>query len=506
MRAFSLFILDFYCSDTMLSITLNPIRITSNTSSLLKYKALNKIWWQNSIFISLLWLLLPCVLFVSYHFYNLNQKPQEFFLIIALLSLLLVGLGLLSEWGLLAVCFLTSLQLPASQQGIILTGFGNHGIHIILTILLTTSLIQKSTILSRTILLLLIKISNKEAFLDRALFFIGVLITPLVTSQSARVSIISSILDNIIVNNKIKAQSNHANALANAGFFGCILLSSVFLSGKSSNYLLLTIMYHQGGHNGWLSWLYFASLPGVLLIGAFLLLQNRSFKKPCTIALSRYTLIKSYKVLGAVTKKEQNSLFYAFLLLNGLLLSPYLNVNLIFLDALVIVLAIRRQFIKTTELYRLVNWSCIVYLATIIGLMKFLSHVDLMQWNLGLKDSLIHLMGNSYSCIGFVFLISWVLGFVFGTMITPGLVLTVLYPLLIELHINLWIIGFVILIATESWIFPYQSSYFLCFKKLTSSKKHFALKPILKTNSYFVLIKILVLFASVPFWKLLKLI
>ncbi len=508
----------------MLSITQNPIRISLNKQrafNLIKTsvfsnvsypvakkpnKTKNMHWWQREEFIYMLRILVPYLILISYHFFFLNQKPQEFFLIVAFLSVLFVGLGLFSEWTLLISCFLASLPLPSYQQSILFSGFTNQGIYIISTMLLATAVIQKSNVLSRMILLLLIKISKKEALLDRAIFFIGILLTPLVSSQSARVAIISSILDNIMMNNKVKPQSITANSLANAGFFGCILLSSVFLSGKSSNYLLLTIMCHQGGHNGWFTWLSFASFPGILLIGAFFLMQSRAFKHKQSSQLRRFTLLRSYATLGSLSKNEKQTILYTIFLIAGLICSPFLNINLLLLDVLFVLIALKIDLIQLKQLHRMVNWSCLIYLATIIGLMNFLSHIELIQWNMALKESLTLLMSNSFSCIGFVFIISWFLGFIFGTMITPGLVLTVLYPLLIELHINLWIIGFVILIATESWIFPYQSSYFICFKKLTAINKNFTLKPILRINGYFVLIKVLILFASIPFWKILKLI
>lgn len=440
-------------------------------------------------------------------FFILNDPMSQWiFLVIASLGLLLVGFGKISEWKLLACYFLASFLLPVEKQKILLSGFQSPGIHFIATILIIAALLQRTNLLSRLVLYLLIKISKRATPLDSFLFFIGIVITPFITSQSARLAIITPVLDTIISSSKVPPKSTTANAMASASFFGCILFSTIFLSGKSSNYLLLNLICNQPGNKNWFNWLYFASFPGLLLCIAFFVLQARIYKQNRVVQLNQISVFRAYLLLSAKSQKDKTSLFLISLLLLGLGLSFISHSTILLFDTCFFIIALGTRFIHPKELPQFINWNFLIYLAIIIGFMEFLSLIDLVPLTAQLKNYFPSLLMNSIFCIIFTFILSWLFSFLFGSLIAPGLVFTMLHPLLRDLHMNLWVISFVILMAAESWVFPYQSSYFLYFKKLSAANKNFALQPLLRTNCYVSLIKFLVLFASIPFWKLLELI
>ena len=84
---------------------------------------------------------------------------------------------------------------------------------------------------------------------------------------------------------------------------------------------------------------------------------------------------------------------------------------------------------------------------------------------------------------------------------TVAILASVLFPISLLNGINPWVIGFIILIMSDSWIMPYQCSYYLLFDELTSPKKLFSKPMILKFNFISIVFRIAAVYASIPFWK-----
>src|SRR3989338_7246434 len=123
--------------------------------------------------------------------------------------------------------------------------------------------------------------------------FFGVFLTSVLSAQSTRIAIMAPILDKILTNTAGLMKREAVNAITNAAFNGCILLSTIFLSGKSSNYVLFSMLTtKQALPNGWLTWLTFASFPGLLLIIAFYVIHALNFRSNIFSPLNRFSLIK----------------------------------------------------------------------------------------------------------------------------------------------------------------------------------------------------------------------
>ncbi|KTD48183.1 Inner membrane protein YbhI [Legionella quinlivanii] len=434
-----------------------------------------------------------------------SGMEEQLFLTISIVALFLTGIGLISEYTLSAITFASSLLIPDKSQLLIMSGFTSENVYIVLSFFIVACVIQKSQIFQRMIVLLLLKFAHKPACLEKLLFFIGLLMTPILSVQSTRVAIMAPVLDNIVSISGYKPQGKAANAMANAAFSGCVLLSTIFLTGKSSNYLLFSAMSTSSLSNAWLVWLSFAAFPGILLIAAFFLIHSIAYKSPEVPEIQRFSLLKTCYKLGPISAKEYASLLSVGVLIASLALRKILPVHPLFIALLTASIPLSFGLLKVKDFSNHINWKFICYLATMIGIMKFISGMTLPLWIAQVHNWLSPVSQNLFIFIFLLFALSWLLCIIFGTMIAPGIAFTLLAPVLASGSVNQWIIAFVILMATESWIFPYQSSYFLCFKKLLNQQQNFQLKPVLTTNALLAIAKIAVIYASIPYWRYLGL-
>lgn len=401
---------------------------------------------------------------------------------------------------------LSTLFLNINPQHIILSGFVSDSFFQTLSLLGVGSVIVKSRLFYRLSLHLMYYLPPKQLLLQKALFALGALMTPIISVQSARLTLMAPLLDDILISSRIDPQSSAANALACAGFNGCILLSTIFLTGKSSNSVLYSMLSQQNpGQFSWLSWLFAASFPGLLLVGLFNILQLRFFKINKTVTINKFRLKKELRSLPSLSLDECVALLGTATLLIGLLVSSWQPVSGIWICLSVFFVLIFSGAMKYRELTKSINWTFLFYMGAMIGIMRYIQTMGIDLW-LGthLLWTISLAKGNIMLFITCIYLISWLCGLILGTMTAPALLLTVLLPITQKTGMNSWLVAFTILMATEAWIFPYQASYYLCFEELLSKNKNFSLKPLLQFNGLFVLLKLVVLLVSIPFWRWLR--
>lgn len=424
------------------------------------------------------------------------------FMVFALFILILTGLGFLSEVFLPLLLVLGYCFLPAHEVQLLLSGLFSGNIHLLISVMAISTLLQNSVLIQRSMLSLLYRFAYRPRLIEFVLFFAGIFLTPILTAQSTRIALMAPFLEKVIKQTAAQETSRAVNAFSNAAFNGCILLSTVFLSGKSSNYVLFSLLgSKQALPNGWFTWLLFASFPGLLLIFAFLIIQFLSFKSDIKTPLNRYTLAKEITRFKTNTYQENTVLVMILTLICGVFLHFFLPISYFILCLIIILIPMLTGVVKWQSLPSLVNWKLAGYLASISGIMNFMASLDFSAYHLSDLAFVNALTASPVYCLFFIFVVSWFINLVFGTMIAPSLAFSLLYPLLQDCAIHLWVVAFVILMATESWIFPYQSTYYLCFRKIMNQNREFKPEPLLRVNAYLSLMKFLIVFASIPFWQ-----
>ena len=151
-----------------------------------------------------------------------------------------------------------------------------------------------------------------------------------------------------------------------------------------------------------------------------------------------------------------------------------------------------------------IDWTFLVYLGTLLGLVRSMSYIGLDQQ---LGQHLLWL--GEYTRSNFSLFVLLLSASIIGLRIfipnnaTVAILATVLFPIAALSGVNPWVVGFIILIMSDAWFMPYQCTYYILFDDLTSSRRLFDKKLMLKFNLVSISFRLIAVYASIPFWRMI---
>jgi DASS family divalent anion:Na+ symporter len=444
-------------------------------------------------------------MWVMVHHSTLGLANSNFLIIFtAALSVWIFRLVPESVPALMIILF--TLVLDIKEEPVLLSGFTSDSFFLAASLFGIGFVLIKSRLFYRLSLYILYYLPPKQSLLQKVLFGIGVLMTPIISVQSARVTLMAPLLEDLLASSGIEPKSTTANALASSSFNGCILFSTIFLTGKSSNSVLYAMLPAQNPEaSGWFFWLLAASFPGILLAALFFFMQCLFFKpQKNTIQLNKLRIRKELKNLNRLSYEEWTAVLSIITLFVGIYIASNYHFSNFWTCLAVYFVLFFNEAIGKNEFKKEINWTFLFYFGAIIGIMRHLQSTGIDLWLGAHLNWLIDLSnGNLILLIVIIYLVSWLCTLILGTMNAPALLFTVLLPITQPTGINNWIVAFTILMATESWVFPYQSSYYLCFEKLLAQRKNVQMNSLLCLNAWLVPIKLGIILLSIPFWYML---
>lgn len=424
------------------------------------------------------------------------------FIVIFSAALVMWIFRLLPEYVPAVFMILATMLLGLAQQSVLLSGFSSDSFFLALGVFGIGSVLVKSRLFYRLSLLIINHLPKNKFLLQTVIFFIGALLTPIMTAQSARVSLIAPLLEDVRKTAGIKANSVTANSLACAAFNGCILLSVMFLTGKSSNFVLFGMLPEQiQWQYGWLNWLIVASVPCVILVFFFFILLVLQFRDKNSIEVNQLTLRQELLLMGRLTVNEWAAIASIIALILGLVFSSWHQIPSAWVAFAIFFILLTSGVLNKDDFKNGINWPFLFYLGAIIGIMRCVQEIGIDSWIINYLSWLSDIAYEKQILfIVLVYVLSWFGCLLFGTMAAPALMFTLLMPIAQHALMSVWLVAFVILMATEAWIFPYQASYYLCFEEWVRDNKTYNLRKTLLINACFSILRLVAILLSIPFW------
>ncbi len=448
-------------------------------------------------------LLLPASLLFLLQRTTMNWACTNFIVIFSA-ALVMWIFRLLPEYVPAIFMILATMLLGLAQQSILLSGFSSDSFFLALGVFGIGAVLVKSGLFYRLSLMILNRIPKNKFLLQFVIFVIGLILTPVMTAQSARVALIGPLLEDMRKTAGLASQSTAANGLACAAFHGCILLSVMFLTGKSSNFVLYGMMSEQTQWQfSWLHWLIVSSVPGLFLIVAFFILLAIKFRNNDSLNINRVAIKRELHLMGGLSATEVAALLSVIALIFGLVFSSWHQIPSAWISIGIFFILLTSGVLNKDDFKNRINWPFLFYLSAVIGIMRCVQEIGIESWiatylswlsDIGCQQQLVF--------ISLVYFISWLGGLLLGTMAAPALMFTLLMPVAKQAVMNQWLMGFIILMATEAWIFPYQSSYYLYFEEwVQENNENYDLRKTLSLNAWFSFLRLLAILASIPFWR-----
>lgn len=450
-------------------------------------------------------IVIPALILYGFQDSQLSWASTNFVVIFSA-ALMMWIFRLVPEYVPAVFVILATVLLGIAPEKVLLSGFASESFFLAMSVFGLGAVITKSRIFYRLSLRLLLHLPHRAFILQGVVFFLGAILTPIMTAQSSRVALMVPFLDDLNRSANLKAKGALASSLACCAFQGSILLSAIFLTGKSSNFVLFGMLSKQMQWQfSWINWFIAASFPALLLIIAFFILLRLQFK---TVSKPNINLTKvraELENLGSWNLEEWAATSGVVILAIGLMTSSIHHISAAWLCFAIFFVLLLTGVLNKQGFKLGINWPFLFYLGAIIGIMRCVQVTGIDLW---LVDSLSWMAEVAeYSSVLFlmlIYIIGWLGCFIFGTAAAPAVLFTMLLPMAEHAAINTWLIAFVLLMATESWLFPYQSSYYLCFEEELGIKSKHQLGATLKMNAYFCLIRFAVVMMSIPVWQAME--
>ena len=345
-----------------------------------------------------------------------------------------------------------------------------------------------------------------------ALTLIGMLVTPLIPSNSAKGVIMSSLSTSVGKQMGYKQGSQSATGLFMAGWIPVGVLGVCFLSGNIFGALLGGLVEPEYTFQfTWVQWFVNAVLFGVIMfIGCFIATKILYRPGPDDIdeeALGEALEEESKEMSrGSMSRQQKLALAVIVVCLILWIFSASLGLNDAWIALVGFILMVllgcadKRKVLNTT-----IPWDILIFVAFGLSISTVMTDTGLSQWMTGILGTfLIPLMSNIWlfipaACIA-IYLIRMV-------VVSQTLVITTLFlflmPVGIAVGIHPWIIGFICITTVSTWNVLPQSITFLA--AFGAAKGYIEFGRCVKMSFFVMIWTIISLLASVYFWMYLGL-
>jgi len=451
------------------------------------------------------WGLAIVVPFILYFYLTHLGVVRETAIFLAIVSVTLICwmFSLMADFIPALMALLMVMLFGLAPDEIVLSGFSSNGFIIAFSVMGLGAIISSSGLAHRYTLWLLKTIPANTVFYQLAVFFTGFLLNPVVPTITGRAVIVAPILNNIVSSCDKSSQERSSSLLYLSGLDGIIFLSPVFLTAAPANLMVFALLPPQEQYSyNFMFWFYAASVTGaIMLLGYFFtsFLFFRSFHK---VTISKEEIKEQWRTLEKFNWFEWSALSGIAFLSIGILTTslhkiPLQVISLSVICSLLVIGALSRDdFIKR------IDWAFLFLLASMIGIMSCMSYmgldkilIDQLGW---LKDS----MRDNFplfvlALTGAILLIRLFIPLNSAILIFAAALL----PLASGAGISPWVVGFIILIMSETAFFGYQSPYILLFRNLVKDHVSYSERKVQIFHGVLIFVKLGAIYASIPFWR-----
>ena len=447
----------------------------------------------------------PIILLVWGRSSGFTWHQQQF---LALLGICLVMLSfhLVPQYAAVLMTALGCLVLGVVPPRVVLSGFASDGFFMALSIFGLGSVLVRSGIAVRLVLNLL-KFTTVSSFWYNFNFLVlGILMTPCLPSANARVGLLTPLLTEVSQALGFQNRQQQATRLLFSMFVGCTLFAPIFLTSKSLNFIVYDLLPTQVSQEyQWLRWLAAAAFPGLLMLLLYLLVSSLFFRGGPKPHLSAPHLLAQLRLLGPLRPQEWIAVLGSLAFIAAIISYSIHKISPAWIALGTFWAFLTLGSLKKKHLREGFDWGALLMIGFFIGLEDTMNVVGLGSILKAQLSGITHYMVTNFEL--FVLMLLGIISIMrlFLPITTTGvLVASVILPMANLKGVNPWVVGFVIITLSELWWMPAQSSYFLTFEETAGSKPAHDHRLFLKLNALSMAIRLLVLFVSLPFFRLME--
>lgn len=466
-----------------------------------------------TLFAILGWLLaiaLPVAVYFIGPAIGLGEAATDFLAIISV-TVCMWLFGLVPEYvpPLFAALAVILLDVAPPEQA--LSGFRSESFFICLSIFGIGALMVASGVTYRFSLWVLSRVPSTLFGYSISLFGLGTLLSPIIPSVVGRMTIISPFLVDLIEISNAGRKDVFANRLIFSLTAGVSIFVPLFLTASVPNLVVYGLLDPQTQFAfDWLSWFNAAVVFGLLVLLSYFAVSAVLFRDARQFSIPRKTILEQRRILGPIARMEWVAILAVSAMTLGILTEALHGIDVPWVALAIFVTLMLFGSLQREALRNQIDWPVLVYIGAIVGWVPIAASTGLDQFIVSHLGWLGAYMRSDFPL--FILMLSAMILLVrlaLPTGVTVVLFATALFPLAIAHGTSLWLIGFVILAVADTFIFPYQSSYFLKLRNDFAARGMGEVcdEPrIIAANVVMLILRIGAIYGSLVYWQKLDVI
>jgi hypothetical protein len=400
------------------------------------------------------------------------------------------------------------LLVDLAPSEVILSGFASSGLILFVGVYVLGGVMVASGLSYRFIIWLRTQLPDSPFWHGFALVISGYALSPIMSSGNARMTLILPLYRDFCSAGNIQPGTVAQTRLAAATFCGAMNMSPMFLTSKSSNLIVFAMLpaQLQNEFQG-LFWFVAALVCAVIMTLGHFVLDRFFFKGIPLPPMPKEVVRQQLAMLGPLNIEERFVLLGLFLFLGGAASISWHHISLPWIAGFILVALLLYGLVSKKNFQQYVDWPMVFFLLSLQGMTSTMEYLNLVGQVKPLLDSMAALLREDITRLVLLELaVVFVVRLAFP--ITAGMVVSaiLMMPLAAASGINPWVIGFLAAIFSDMWIFPYQSSQYAQLKSAHPKGQMFNEPLFFRYNWAICALRIVAVFASLPYWSQLGLI
>lgn len=415
--------------------------------------------------------------------------------------------GLVEEFVPALVAVVATLVIGLAPPEVALAGFSSPSLLLLLGVYALSAVISSSGLSYRFMLGLLLRLPDKPLWHQLTLLGSGYLLSPLMPSNNARLSLLMPVYRDMVSGLRLAPRGPAITALLAAMFGGATLFSPMMATSKSSNIAALGLLPAQiQAEFGGFFWLVAAAVAAAGVTAIHLLAVPRLFPTGQEAPLPRESIQRQLTGMGPMKPPEWIAAAGFLFFLVGSATVSWHHVKPSYLAGGVLVALLLTGTLARKDFQRQLDWPMIFFLLGIDSLMRIMNY-------LGLAASLARAAGHTFDFVGgrialFILVaLAVTLTIRLALPVTAGMLTSavVLLPIASAQGIHPWICVFCTAVFSDIVFFRHQGTTGLIQIRAEGLLKDADERGFMRYNMVMNLARVVVVFASIPWWKWLGL-
>lgn len=400
------------------------------------------------------------------------------------------------------------LLVDLAPTEVVLSGFASSGLLLFVGVYVLGGVMVASGLSYRIILWLRSVLPDSPFWHGAALVLSGYALSPILPSGNARMTLILPLYRDLCSAGNLEPGSLAQTRLAAATFCGSMNMSPMFLTSKSSNLIVFAMLptQLQDEFQG-LFWFIGAIVCAAVMTGGHFVLDQWFFRGDRHPPVSKTLVKQQVALLGPLGAEEKLTLLALVLFLGGAVTIMWHHISLPWVAGFILVALLLYGLVSKQNFQQYVDWPMVFFLLSLQGLTSTMEYLHLLEQIQPWIDVVGTMLEEDISRL-ILLTLAVVLIVRLALPITAGMVVSaiLLMPLAGVAGVNPWIIGFLAAMFSDIWLMPYQSSQYAQLRSAQPPHKRFDEPLFLRYNLATCVLRLIAVYASIPYWDYLELI